>query len=154
MKVEKLDRVVVYVTGLDDSMKLFSELLGIEFDEIPFSQVDPRKVEPGPQAAAGAQSADGAARLQRVAISRSGLELIEGALGPGESPHVACYHFKVPDYEGAKAEMEQKGVPLLADITLGTLREAIYQPQGPGAPMMGLVSYDKPYVMDSIKTKG
>jgi hypothetical protein len=49
--------------------------------------------------------------------------------------------------------MQQKGLPLLLDITLGTLREAIYQPEGEG-PLMGLVAYDKPYVMDSIKSKG
>ena len=89
-----------------------------------------------------------------MAISRAGLELIDSALRPGESPRVACFHFKVSDYEGARAEMEQKGIPLLADITLGTLREAIYQPQGPDTPMMGLVAYDRPYVMDSIKSKG
>jgi hypothetical protein len=111
-------------------------------------------VEPGPGAPpASSESSGGAARLQRVAISRAGLELIEGPLEPGEPPRVACFHFKVADYEGAKAEMEQKRLPLLADITLGTLREAIYQPEADG-PLMGLVAYDKPYVMESIKTKG
>ena len=154
MKIEKLDRVVVYVEDLEKSKRQFSELLGIEFDEIPFREVDPMKLEPGPGAPpAGSEGSGGAARLQRVAISRAGLELIEGPLEPGEPPRVACFHFKVADYEGAKAEMEQKRLPLLTDITLGTLREAIYQPEGDG-PLMGLVAYDKPYVMESIKTKG
>ena len=43
--------------------------------------------------------------------------MIEGPLEPGEPSRVACFHFKVADYEGAKAEMEQKRLPLLTDIT-------------------------------------
>jgi hypothetical protein len=154
MKIEKLDRVVVYVDDLERSKRQFSELLGIEFDEIPFGEVEPMKLEPGPGAPpAGAEGSGGGAQsLQRVAISRAGLELIEGPLEPGQPPRVACFHFKVADYEGAKAEMEQKGLPLLTDITLGTLREAIYQPEAEG-PLMGLVAYDEPYVMESIKRR-
>ncbi len=155
MKIEKLDRVVVYVDDLKKSKQRFSELLGIEFDQIPFREVDPIKMEPGPGSppASGESSGGGVPRPQRVAISRVGLELIEGMLEPGQPPRVGCFHFKVADYEGAKAEMEQKGLPLLTDITLGTLREAIYQPDAEG-PLMGLVWYDKPYVMESIKSKG
>ena len=155
MKIEKLDRVVVYVDDLKKSQQRFSELLGIDFDQIPFREVDPIKMEPGPGSppASGESSGGGVPRPQRVAISRVGLELIEGMLEPGQPPRVGCFHFKVADYEGAKAEMEQKGLPLLTDITLGTLREAIYQPDVEG-PLMGLVWYDKPYVMESIKSKG
>ena len=157
MKIEKLDRVVVYVENLDESKQLFSKLLGITFDEIPFAEVDPQKIEPGPKAIEQASEQSGAAqvqRLQRVAISREGLELIEGGLEPGEQPYIRCFHFKVSDYEGAKREMEAKGVSLLADIQLGRLREAIYPADELGGPMLGLVAYDTPYVMDAIKTKG
>jgi hypothetical protein len=155
VEIEKLDRVVVYVDDLEKSKQRFSELLGIEFDQIPFREVEPIKMEPGSGAPppTGESSGGGVPRPQRVAISRIGLELIEGMLEPGQPSRVGCYHFKVADYEGAKAEMERKGLPLLTDITLGTLREAIYQPDAEG-PLMGLVWYDTPYVMDSIKTKG
>jgi hypothetical protein len=152
MKIEKLDRVVVYVENLEEAKQTYSNLLGIEFDEIPFESVQPIKLEPGDVAEAPAQ--DAAPVGQKVAISRAGLELIEGSLQPGQSPQVACFHFKVSDYEGAKAEMAEKRLPLLLDITLGTLREAIYRPQGEDGPMMGLVSYPDSYVMDSIKSKG
>ncbi len=154
MKIEKLDRVVVYVDDFEAAMKTFSELLGIDFDEIPSEGVEPRRVEPGPGAAdATGERRRPAAGLGRVGISRAGLELIQ-ALPPGTPPQVACFHFKVADYEGAKAEMEQKGVPLMTDISLGTLREAIYRPTGPDGPMLGLVAYDEPYVMDSIRKRG
>ena len=145
MEIEKLDRVVVYVDDLKKSKQRFSELLGIEFDQIPFREVEPIKMEPGPGAppASGESPGAGVPRPQRVAISRVGLELIEGMLEPGQPPRVGCFHFKVADYEGAKAEMERKGLPLLTDITLGTQREAIYQAEGEG-PLMGLVWYDKP----------
>ena len=54
----------------------------------------------------------------------------------------------------AKAEMEKRGVPLLADITLGTLREAIYHPDDLHGAMMGLVWYPTATPMEAIKTKG
>lgn len=156
MQTEKLDRVVIYVKDIEKSKALFSDLLGIEFDEIPFPDVDPvRMVLGGDASQPPAGGADtGPPGNWRVAISRAGLELIEGALEPGAKPYVACYHFKVQDYEGAKAEMAAKGIPLNSDITLGRLREAIYQPEGEDGPLMGLVSYPDEYVMDSIKSKG
>ena len=156
MKTEKLDRVVIYVEDIEKSKALFSDLLGIEFDEIPFPDVDPVRMIPGADDdQSPAEGGDaGPPANWRVAISRAGLELIEGALEPGAKPYVACYHFKVQDYEGAKAEMATKGIPLSSDITLGRLREAIYQPEGADGPMMGLVSYPDEYVMDSIKSKG
>jgi len=152
MEIEKLDRVVVYVENLEKAKKTYSNLLGIEFDEIPFETVQPIKLDAG--AAAETPTQQAAPVGQKVAISRAGLELIEGSLQAGDPPQVACFHFKVSDYEGAKAEMADKNLPLLLDITLGTLREAIYRPQGEDGPMMGLVSYPDGYVMDSIKTKG
>lgn len=156
MKTEKLDRVVIYVEDIEKSKALFSDLLGIEFDEIPFPDVDPVRMVPGDvdsQPPAGGANA-GPPGNWRVAISRAGLELIEGALEPGAKPYVACYHFKVQDYDAAKAEMATKGIPLSSDITLGRLREAIYQPEGADGPMMGFVAYPDEYVMDSIKSKG
>jgi catechol 2,3-dioxygenase-like lactoylglutathione lyase family enzyme len=156
MNTERLDRVVIYVKDIEKSKALYSDLLGIDFDEIPFADVDPVTMVPGGEASAPPlEGADvGPPGNWRVAISRAGLELIEGALEPGADPYVACYHFKVQDYEGAKAEMAAKGIPLSTDITLGKLREAIYQPEGDAGPMMGLVSYPDEYVMDSIKSKG
>ena len=155
MKTEKLDRVVLYVQDIEKSKALYADLLGIEFDEIPFPDVDPVRMIPGDSDGTPAEeAANTGAPPWRVAISPVGLELIEGALEPGDEPQVACFHFKVEDYEAAKAEMAAKGIPLNVDITLGKLREAMYSPQGEQGPMMGLVSYPDQYVMDSIKTKG
>ena len=156
MNTEKLDRVVLFVQNLDASTALYSELLGIEFDEIPMADVSPVKMVPGDERSLsddGVSQPDPLANW-RVAISRVGLELIEGALEPDAAPRVACFHFKVDDYEAAKAEMATRGIALQTDITLGQLREAMYNPQGDQGPMMGLVSYPHEYVMDSIKAKG
>ncbi len=51
MKIEKLDRVVVYVDDLDAAKKLYSETLGISFDDLPREGIEPMKVESGPGAA-------------------------------------------------------------------------------------------------------
>ena len=48
----------------------------------------------------------------------------------------------------------RRGAPEKRFSRVRVLRTGRGKPQGPGAPRMGLVSYDKPYVMDSIKTKG
>ncbi len=158
MEIEKLDRIVMYVKNLDEAKKRFSSLLGITFEEIPAEGVEPARIEPGPKAIALAADnpPQEAGERVRVAISPSGLELMEGDITtmPGQTEGIRCFHFKVSDYEDAKAEMEKRGVPLLADITLGTLREAIYHPDDLHGAMMGLVWYPTATPMEAIKTKG
>jgi len=158
MNIEKLDRIVMYVENIDEAKERFSRLLGITFEEIPAEGVEPAKLEPGPKAlalAANQPPPEPRDRI-RVAISPSGLELMEGDIStmPGQTEGIRCFHFKVSDYEGAKAEMEKKGVPLLTDITLGKLREAIYHPDDLHGAMMGLVWYPTATAMEAIKTKG
>ena len=157
MKVEKLDRIVMYVSDIDAAKEKFSKLLGITFEEIPEEGVEPAILEPGPKALELAQTQPPQEQPERirVAISPSGLELMEGDIStmPGQSEGIRCFHFKVSDYEGAKKEMEEKGVPLLTDITLGQLREAIYHPDDLNGAMMGLVWYPTATAMEAIKTK-
>ena len=158
MKIEKLDRIVMYVSDIDAAKEKFSKLLGITFEEIPEEGVEPATLEPGPKALELAQTQPPREQPERtrVAISPSGLELMEGDIStmPGETEGIRAFHFKVSDYEGAKKEMEEKGVPLLTDITLGQLREAIYHPDDLNGAMMGLVWYPTATPMEAIKTKG
>jgi hypothetical protein len=158
MKIEKLDRIVMYVKDIDEAKERFSRLLNITFEEIPTEGVEPARLEPGPKALelAADQPSQMAREAPRVAISPSGLELMEGDIAtmPGQTEGIRCFHFKVSDYEGAKAEMEERGIPLLTDITLGKLREAIYHPDDLNGAMMGLVWYPTATAMEAIKTKG
>jgi len=142
MNIEKLDRVVIYVKDLDKAKQTFSRLLDISFEEIP-EQVAPREIAPADAISAG-----------RVAISPSGLELIELPAGAIEKEGFVCFHFKVSDYEEAKTEMKERGLPLVVDITLGKLREAVYRPDYLDGAMMGLVSYPTATVMQAIRTRG
>jgi hypothetical protein len=159
MQVEKLDRIVMYVKDIDEAKERFSKLLGITFEEIPAEGVEPARLEPGPKALemmAGQPPPEPGGQSPRVAISTSGLELMAGDIAsmPGQTDGIRAFHFKVSDYEEAKREMEEKGVPLLSDITLGKLREAIYHPDDLNGAMMGLVWYPTDTVMEAIKTKG
>ena len=159
MKIEKLDRIDMYVENIDEAKEKFSKLLGITFEEIPFEEVEPFKQELGPKALAlGEVATEPTGGGMRVAISPAGLELIEGAdiisTMPGQTEGIRNMHFKVTDYEEAMAEMEEKGVPLLYDLTLGKLREAIYNPDDLNGDMMGLVWYPTATAMEAIKTKG
>jgi predicted enzyme related to lactoylglutathione lyase len=129
MKIEKLDRVATTVEHLDEAIKFFSDLLGITFDKLPSG---------------------------KVAISPSGLELLEVGSTlpnlslPAKNEGVYCFHFKVSDLEQAKAEMEKKGIRLLREINLGTLKELIYSPDDLHGITLVLVEYKTPKVIDAI----
>ena len=130
MKIEKLDRVATTVENLDEVISFFSDLLGITFDKLPSG---------------------------KVAISPSGLELLEVGTTlpnlalPAKNEGIYCFHFKVDDLEQAKAEMEKKGIRLLREITLGTLKELIYDPDDLHGITLVLVEYKTSRVIDAIR---
>ena len=134
MKVEKLDRVAMNVEDLDKAIAFFSDLLGITFDKLPSP--------PGMKS--------------QVAISPSGLELLEMGLEaledqtPIQKEGVYCFHFKVDNLEQAKEEMKKKGVRLIRDITLGTLKEAVFSRDDLHGAVIVLVEYTKPKVIEAI----
>ena len=134
MKVEKLDRVAMNVEDLDKAIAFFSDLLGITFDKLPSP--------PGMRS--------------QVAISPSGLELLEMGLEaledqtPIQKEGVYCFHFKVDNLEQAKEEMKKKGVRLIREITLGTLKEAVFCRDDLHGAVIVLVEYTKPKVIEAI----
>jgi len=137
MKVEKLDRVAMNVENLDKAIAFFSDLLGITFDKLPSP--------PGMRS--------------QVAISPAGLELLEMGLEalndqpPIQKEGIYCFHFKVDNLERAKAEMKKKGVRLIRDITLGTLKEAVFCRDDLHGAVIVLVEYTKPKVIEAIRER-
>jgi len=135
-------------------LKFFSDLLGITFDlrydiiegkksiklgdrEIPREKVTTEHVD-----------VDFEQSTQRVAIG-PGLELIQ-AIPPLEKEGLRSFHLKVSDLEGAKAEMEAKGVRRLCDINYPHIKEAIFGPDDLHGARLCLLEYDAPTAVDAV----
>jgi len=104
MKVEKLERLAIGVPNLEEAMKGFSQILGVDFEtgvlEPAFS--DGTKI--------------------RCAISSKGVELVEK---PGRDTAVASFHFRVNDLEEAAAWVRQNGGKIIGSIEVGSMKEII-----------------------------
>ncbi len=128
MKIERIDRVVIAVKNLDESIKFFSDLLGIKFDP--------------------AGSSD--ELLVRAAYSPSGIELMEAS--HSESPvgkfvekrgeGLYAVVFKVSNIEEATAELERKGIRKVGRLDLGALKEVIFHPKDTHGVMVILAEYE------------
>ncbi len=112
--IEKIDRIVVAVNNLDESLKFFAELLGIEIDVVGTNE------EVG----------------IRGAYSPCGLELIE-PISPETIPGKFLQKFgegiwgivfKVKDMDVAKKHFEEKGLRTIKDIMAGKMREVSFHP--------------------------
>lgn len=108
MKIEKLDRVVVYVKDFEDAKKFFGDLF-----ETPFTEVGPVKQ-------------DISGTVNRAAITPFGLELLERISPPVELAGLVGFHLKVKDLAAARQELKGKGIEPVADITIKGLKELVY----------------------------
>lgn len=145
MNVEKIDRVAIHVNNLDEAMRMFSDLLGIEFDVVPREGIKRTKTitEHADRAFEEAKN--------KIALSPVGLELVESAAVKQEG--LRSFHLKVSDIEAAKAEMKAKGIRLVADMAAGGLKEAIYSPEDLHGVRLVLVEYDAPTALKAIMQK-
>jgi|SRR5690554_713031 len=150
MKVERMEVVGVNVKSLDMAMKLFSEILEIEFVDFRFGQ--DVKVQSGSTDVADAATLD--LNGTRIAIDPTGyLELIETTPAM-EHEGFRNMHFKVPDLEAAKAELKGKGIRLIADTKVGGLKEAIFHPDDLHGVRLCLIEYTAPSMIEALMEKG
>jgi len=104
MRTEKIDQVTINVRNLEESVKLFSEALGISF-------LQPREVTVGNT------------RL-RFAWSPLGLGLVES--DPSEPEGFRAIGLKVENLAELKEKMTQRGVKPLLEVDRENFREAHY----------------------------
>ena len=112
MKIEKLDRVVIYVKDYQDAKKFFGDLFETSFLE------------------AGAIKQEISGVTNRGAISPFGLELLERISPPLELAGLVGFHLKVKDIEAARKELKDKGMEPLAEIKVKGLKELVYTIRG------------------------
>ncbi len=154
MKVQKLDTVAVDVKNLEEAIKFFSDILGTTFVNMGELKSDDGK--PGglimeKKVTEYANTTFEKAKV-RIAMDRTGfLELIES--DPPLKEGLRNIHFKVADIEKAKAEMKRRGVRLIADIRIGGLKEAIFNPDDVHGIRLCFVEYDAPTFVDALLQK-
>ncbi len=127
MKVERLDRIYIYVRDLEKARKFFSDLLGTEFNEpMEFKELDALVcLSPLNMALAQPLTPDGP--LSKI-IERRG----EG---------VALVALKVPNLEEAIAEMKSRGVRLMQEFKSGRVKGAMFHPKDLYGVMLDLNEY-------------
>jgi len=108
MKIERLDRVVVYTKDFEDAKKYFGELFETSFIEL----------EPATQEISGA--------VNKAAIAPFGFELLDRISPPLELAGLVRFHLKVKDLDAVRKELKDKGMEPVAKITLRRQRELVY----------------------------
>lgn len=149
MKVERMEVVGVNVKNLDQAMKVFSEILEVEFVDFRFGQ--DVKVQSAPTDAADVKTLS--FKGTRIAIDPKGyMELIETTPAT-ENEGFRNIHFKVPDIEEAKAELKRKGIRVIADTKVGGLKEVIFNPDDLHGIRLCLTEYDAPSMIEALMQK-
>jgi len=101
MEVEKLERLAISVSNLEEGMEKFSKMLGIEFEKVAEPSLpDGTKI--------------------RCAFSSKGVELVEM---PGKEIGVRSFHFRVKDMDEAKEWVKKNGGKVLGQFSVGEMDE-------------------------------
>ncbi|MBA7657955.1 hypothetical protein ES703_65898 [subsurface metagenome] len=145
MRIEKLESVGVNVKNLDEAVELFSDILDTTFVILGAAESKQKKTvtEHATHTLEGAKL--------RGAMDRRGfLELLEST-PPVEKEGLRNIRFKVPNIEEAKAEMQQKGIRLIADVKAGGSNLAIFNPEDLHGIRLVLTEYETPTQIDAIR---
>lgn len=110
MKIDKLERVALNVSNLDEAVNVFSHVLGIKFEKtVELTQPDGRKI--------------------KAAISSQGMELLQ-EIPPLNETSIRSFHFRVPDIEQAQEWVEKSGGKVKGQFTVGTVKEMVCEIHG------------------------
>ena len=149
MKIERMEVVGINVKNLDQAIKVFSDILEVEFSDFRFG----KDIQVQSLASDAADSATLSFDGTRIAIDPKGyLELIESTPAT-EQEGLRNVHFKVANLDDAKAEMKRKGIRMIADTRVGGLKEAIFHPDDLFGIRLCLIEYDAPSMIEALRQK-
>lgn len=112
MKIDKLDRVLIYVKEFEGAKKFFGELFETSFIEI------------------GPTKQDLSGVVNQAAITPFGVELLDRVSPPVEMAGLVGFHLKVKDLESVRKELKDKGMEPWAEIRVKGLKELVYTIRG------------------------
>ncbi len=130
MKIERIDHVHILVKDLEGAIKFLSDIMGTKW----IGPIDRRPI----------------GRQLRVAFDNIGLELLSptspddpwGPIIEREGEGVCSLGLKVPDIDGAIAELEAKGIRLERRGEIPDVKFAIFYPEDCYGVRIELVQYE------------
>ena len=132
MKVERIDRVILNVRNLEESVRFWSDVFGLVF---------PAYAPKGKVQHLLSEHAGPVERSpSRPAVSPFGIELLQ-KVPPVEPEGIRSLALEVADIDAAKAELKAKKVRLLQEIVIDGFREAFFHPDDLHGVRLALVSY-------------
>lgn len=146
MKIERFDRVVIVVKDIEESMKFFSDVFGIKFDEVGGSEIMGVK----------------------AVYSEVGIELMSPTTDQGpiaqflqkRGEGLYALAFKVPNLKEAVEEVEAKGVRSLGTLDMGAMKEGMFHPKDAHGTLIILTEYQSRHpvtaaiLIDELKKEG
>ena len=145
MKIERFDRVVIVVKDIEESMKFFSDVFGIKFDEVGGSDI---------------MGVD-------AVYSEVGIELMSPRTDQGpiaqylqkRGEGLYALAFKVSNLEEAMKEAESKGIRSLGVLDMGPMKEGMLHPKDTHGTLIILTEYQARHpvtatvLIDELKKK-
>jgi len=136
MKVERIDRIYIYVRDLDKATRFFTDLFGIEFSEpAEWKEMD-----------------------VRTSISDLGIVLAEPLTSNGivsktierRGEGVAMVALKLENLEEAVTEMKSRGISLVGTLERGGYKAALFHPKDTCGVMFDLCEYKPQHPILSV----
>jgi catechol 2,3-dioxygenase-like lactoylglutathione lyase family enzyme len=152
IKVERIEIAGINVHDVAAAEKKFSELFGIEFlSAVMFTEAE--IVHIPPKTGEKAEDPRTITQPTRISIDTKGyFELVESHEDSSRD-RMRNIHFKVPDIDEAIAEMQSHGVRLVANVLVGTMREAVFEADDLFGLRICLVEYSEPSLIEALVAK-
>jgi len=113
--IEKIDRIAIAVNDLEKATRFFSELLGVAFDVV------------GQNEQLGMKGSYSASGLELIAPTSPDTPVGKFLKQRGEG--LWGIVFKVSDMDEAVKIFQEKGLTMVGDVTVGTMREVAFHPK-------------------------
>ncbi|MBY4208097.1 VOC family protein [Rhodococcus fascians] len=143
MKMDRLEFIGVVVADLEEGVRRFSEVLGLEFDIVDTTKLDVQATDGVVPDERAPQSG------MRVALDASGtFELVEVE---GMEEGFRNVHFRVDDLEEAIATLSARGMRLVRQFVVGGMKEAIFAAEDLYGIRVCLLEYEGDSLGDAMR---
>ncbi|MGM5068712.1 VOC family protein [Rhodococcus qingshengii] len=143
MKLDRLEFIGVVVADLEEGVRRFSEVLGLEFDIVDTTQLDIQATEGVMRDERAPQSG------MRVALDATGtFELVEVE---GMEEGFRNVHFRVDDMEEAIATLSARGMRLVRQFVVGGMKESIFAAEDLYGIRVCLLEYEGDSLGDAMR---
>ncbi|MET0885907.1 MAG: VOC family protein [Mycetocola sp.] len=142
MQWDRMEYVGIVVDDLEEGVRRFSELFGLDFEILDMADLVVEVHDGVTPDSAAPQSG------MRVALDSTGnFELVEVT---GAPEGIRNIHVRVPDIDEAIADLSAKGLRLVRGFTIGGMREAIFDGDDFYQVRICLLEYEGPSLAQAM----